>query len=333
MPKSINQETEEINTVRISAVVPTHNRCEDLRNTITSLQEQNYPKNDYEIIVVDNNSMDNTLEVVEACDRDGKKEVFYVKEPEIGLHNARHAGAKAAEGEILAYVDDDVICDTNWLSELVKPYSNPQVGCVGGKILPKWEAEPPEWIKQYPSYLSLLDLGTDIKELKTMDIYGCNFSIRRSLLFEVGGFNPDAFGDKKLLWYRGDGEIGLLRKVLATGRNVIYTPCAMVWHVIPEDRMTLDYFEKRSFIEGISASFSAYRTEKFTKMKLFYRSCKFGIAAIICKILASVCAILKMDSYFKYKFASSSFESRSIYEFKLIHDNKLREFAERNSWL
>ena len=319
--------------IQISVIIPTHNRSEYLRNTIVSLQEQNFPKDGYEIIVVDNNSTDNTPEVVEACDRKGKKEVVYVKEPEIGLHNARHAGAKAAKGEILAYADDDVICDKNWLSELIKPYTDPEVGCVGGKILPKWEAAPPEWIKLYPVYLSLLDLGTETKELKRPGIYGCNFSIRRSLMFEVGGFNPDAFSDKKLIWYRGDGEVGLLRKVLITGEKIIYTPHAIVWHVIPENRLTFNYFKKRSFIEGISASFFAYRTERFSRIKLFYRSCRFGIASIVCKVLALKGKILKNDSYFKYEFIASSFKSCFIYEFKLIYDKKLRVHVERKSWL
>lgn len=319
--------------IQVSVIIPTHNRSEYLRNTIISLQEQNFPKYEYEIVVVDNNSTDNTPQVVEACDRKGKKEVVYVKEPEVGLHNARHAGAKAAEGEILAYVDDDVICDKNWLSELVKHYADPEVGCVGGKILPKWEAEPPKWVKQYPSYLSLLDLGDEVKELKTLKIYGCNFSIRRSLLFEVGGFNPDAFCDKKLIWYRGDGETGLLRKVLATGRKIIHTPYAIVWHVIPESRLTISYFKKRFFIQGISSSFSAYRTDKFSRIRLFYRSCKFGIISIICKVLAFICKILKKEGYFKYEFAASAFKSRFIYEFKLIYDKKLIESVERKSWL
>jgi len=319
--------------IQISVITPTHNRCEYLRNTIISLQEQNFPKDEYEIVVVDNNSTDDTPEVVEECDRNGKKEVVYVREQEIGLHNARHAGAKAAKGEILAYVDDDVICDSNWLSELVKPYADSKVGCVGGKILPKWEAEPPEWVKLYPSYLSLLDLGDEVKELKTPKIYGCNLSIRRALLFEVGGFNPDAFGDKKLIWYRGDGETGLLRKVLVTGRKMVHTPYAVVWHVIPENRLTISYFKKRFFIQGISDSFSVYRTERFSRFKLLYRSCKFGVGSIICKVLASICKILKKDGYFKYEFAASSFKSRFVYEFKLIYDKRLIESVERKSWL
>ena len=319
--------------IQVSVIIPTHNRSEYLRNTIISLQEQNFPKDAYEIIAVDNNSTDNTTQVVEECNKNGKKEVIYVKEPEIGLHNARHAGAKAAKGEILAYVDDDVICDKNWLSELIKPYDDQEVGCVGGKIVPKWEAEPPEWVKQYPSYLSLLDLGDEVKELKTPKIYGCNFSIRKSLLFEVGGFNPDAFGDKKLIWHRGDGETGLLVKVLATGRKMVHTPHAVVWHVIPENRLTISYFKNRFFIQGISSSFSAYRTAKFSRITLFYRSCKFGIASIVCEILALKGKILKSDGYFKYEFAASSFKSRFIYEFKLIYDKKLRESVERKSWL
>lgn len=333
MREFIDQEFEGKDMIHISVIVPTHNRCKSLRNTIFSLQEQNFPKDGYEIVVVDNNSTDKTLEVVEECNRNGKKEVIYVQEPEIGLHNSRHAGAKAAKGEILAYVDDDVICDSNWLSELVKPYTDPEVGCVGGKILPKWEAEPPEWVKLYPSSLSLLDLGDAIKELKTPKIYGCNFSIRRSLLFEVGGFNPDAFGDKKLIWYRGDGETGLLRKVLAIDSKIIYMPHAIVWHVIPESRMTLNYFKNRNFIQGISASFSAYRTERFSRFELFHRSCKFGIISMVCKVLALICKILKMDGYFKYEFNASALRSRFIYELKLIYDKRLRESAERGSWL
>ena len=333
MREFIGPETEEISMVQISVIVPTHNRSEYLRDAIISLQEQNFPKDKYEIIVVDNNSTDNTPQVVEACGRNGKKKVVYVKEPEIGLHNARHAGANAAKGEILAYVDDDVICDSNWISELVKPYADSEVGCVGGKILPKWEVKPPEWVKLYPSYLSLLDLGDEVKELKTPKIYGCNLSIRRSLLFEVGGFNPDAFGDKKLIWYRGDGETGLLRKVLATGRKMVHTPYAIVWHVIPKSRLTISYFKKRSFIQGISSSFFAYRTERFSRIKLLYRSCKFGIGSIICKFSALIYKILKKEGYFKYEFAASSFKSRFVYEIKLTYDKRLREFVERKSWL
>jgi glycosyltransferase involved in cell wall biosynthesis len=319
--------------MQVSIIIPTLNHAKYLKNALTSVQNQSFPKDEYEVIVVDNNSTDETPEIVAELNTTGKKEVIYVKEPNIGLHNARHAGAKAAKGEILAYADDDVICDKNWLCELVKPYTDPEVGSVGGKILPKWEAEPPEWVKQYPSSLSLLDLGTETKELKRPGIYGCNFSIRRSLMFEVGGSNPDVFGDRKLIWYMGDGETGLLRKVLIAEKKIMYTPHAIVWHVIPESRLTVGYFKKRNFQEGISHSFFIHRTEEFSRITLFYRSCRFGIAAIVCEILALICKILKNNSYFKYEFIASSFKSSFIYEFKLIYDKRLRAHVKRRSWL
>lgn len=247
--------------MKVSVIIPTVNRAKYLKNALISAQNQSFPKNEYEIIVVDNNSTDRTPQVVEECNRNGKKELVYVKEPEHGLHNARHAGAKAAKGEILAYVDDDVICNSNWLSELVKPYADPEVGCVGGKILPKFEATPPRWVKYFQDFLSILDRGDKIIEINDNNIYGCNFSIRRSILYIVGGFNPDAM-PWNLIKYRGDGETGLLVKVRAEGYKLIYTPFAVVKHVIPKDRLALEYFKKRAFIQGISTSYTIIRKNR-----------------------------------------------------------------------
>ncbi len=134
----------------VSAIVPTYNRAKYLKDTLDSLQKQSLPKEQYEIIVVDQNSPDDTRQVAE------KAGVIYVNEPNLGLHYARHAGTRIARGEILAFTDDDAICHPDWLSEILRPYSDLSVGCVGGKILPKWEAEPPNWLKQYKEYLSLL---------------------------------------------------------------------------------------------------------------------------------------------------------------------------------
>ena len=99
----------------VSVIVPTRNHCESLRNTIASLQQLNFPNDRYEIIVIDNNSTDDTRRVVEEGKQQGKKEIIYCKELRVGLHYARHAGAKIAKGDILAYTDDDVICDPDGL--------------------------------------------------------------------------------------------------------------------------------------------------------------------------------------------------------------------------
>jgi len=248
--------------LKISVIIPTYNRTESLANTIRSLKQQVFIG--YEIIVVDNSCTDETKILVEKEERDIDKNrcfIMYLPEPSIGLHNARHTGAKASKGEILLYVDDDIIADENLLNEILKPYADPVVGCVGGKILPKWEVNPPEWIKLFSlSWLSILDLGEEIKETEVL--YGCNFSIRRQILFDIGGFNPDGFPDRKYWYFRGDGEMGLLRKLHTSGRKIVYNPNAIVWHIIPKQRIDIKYFQERAFKCGVERSFSQLRYRK-----------------------------------------------------------------------
>jgi glycosyltransferase involved in cell wall biosynthesis len=200
--------------------------------------------------------------------------VHYIHEPCNGLHNARHAGAAAACGDVLVYVDDDVICPPRWLAELLAPYSiDPRTACVGGRILPLYEAEPPAWLVSFPGSLSLLDRGDEIKELHwPEDIYGCNFSIRKSVLIDVGGFNPDGFRDRRMLWYRGDGETGLLLKVYLAEYKVVYTPHAWLYHRVPASRMTVEYLTRRAFNQGLSDGFTAHRQRQDARGKLFLGS-------------------------------------------------------------
>lgn len=242
----------------VSAIIPTHNRCESLRNTIVSLQQQNFPNDHYEIIVIDNNSMDDTRHVVEECKQQGKKEVIYYEESRDGLHYARHAGAQIAKGDILAYTDDDAICDPDWLSELTRPYTDPKVGCVGGKVLPRFESKEPEWAKDFPEFLSILDRGSAITKVNDAEIWGCNYSIRKTALYDAGGFHPD-ITPSSLMRYLGDGECGLTNKAIEKGYDVVYTPFAVVIHVIPPERVTIDYFKQRAFVQGVCDSYVEIR--------------------------------------------------------------------------
>jgi len=320
--------------LKASVIIPTHNRASFLKVGLQSIVEQSTADGSYEIIVVDNASRDNTKDLVMDFAKQSKN-LMYLYEESVGLHNARHAGAKVAKGEILIYIDDDVIADKNFVKEILKPYSDPEVSCAGGKILPKWEIEPPTWIKYFPPWdLSLLDDGKELKEIHW--IYGCNFSIKKSLLFELGGFNPDAFGGERLWWYRGDGEIGLLRKVHNAGKKVIYNPKAIVWHVIPKNRLTISYFKERAFKSGIEASFSKYRyynSGKLNLLKLMMRSAVFGVYYITHNVKAKIFVLLKNGSYYKYEASSSYYKARCLYELRLAFDDDLRKFIKKESWL
>jgi len=319
--------------IDVSIIIPTYNRASFLRQSITGLDALEINKIPFEIIVVDNTSTDNTKHIVKEFQEKkaySKTKLVYIYEKQLGLHFARHTGAKASNGEILVYIDDDVICDKNFLIEILKPYKDPSVGCVGGKILPKWEIEPPEWINKFPKwYLSILDDHEGPKEVQW--IYGCNFSIRKSLLFELGGFNPDSFGDKKMWWMRGDGEIGLLRKAHDAGKKVIYNPKAVVWHSIPKERLTEKYFKERAFKSGIETSFIKHHYSNSTihPLKVLLRSCKFGICYIFHNILSLVCFDMKI----KHRATSSYYIARCLYEVKLAVDNNLQKFVKKERWL
>jgi cellulose synthase/poly-beta-1,6-N-acetylglucosamine synthase-like glycosyltransferase len=245
----------------LSVIVPTYGRPAYLRNNLISLLQQDLPPEQYEVIVVDNKPTGEVHRIIQNLEPEWQRPIHYVEESNVGLHNARHAGAKAARGETLVYVDDDAIAPSGWLRAILEPFEDPLVAIVGGKILPKWEAQPPKWLSQFPpSYLSLLDLGEERRELRWPEgAYGCNLAIRRSVLYEVGGFNPDAMGDRRLIWFRGDGESGLHRKVYAAGYKVIYEPCAWVYHRIPPERLKVEYLCERAYNQGVSDSFTQIR--------------------------------------------------------------------------
>jgi GT2 family glycosyltransferase len=161
-------------------------------------------------------------------------------------------------------VDDDIIAHPSWLRAMLDAFADADVGMVAGKVVPQWEGPRPAWLGQFrPGYLSLLDLGSERLELKwPRSAFGCNMAVRRSAVFEVGGFNPDAIGDRKLIWFRGDGETGLTRKVYDVGYKVLYDPDAWVYHRIGASRLEPRYFCWRSFLQGISESYTDIRQRR-----------------------------------------------------------------------
>src|SRR5262249_38101966 len=156
------------------------------------------------------------------------KPIRYVYEKRPGLHWARHTGARAAQGTILAYTDDDAEATPNWLTGLAAAYEDPRIGAAGGPIQGRWRTPPPARAPP-PRAFGQLDYGPDYQELSwPRTIYGGNFSVRKEALFAVGGFNPDTSVEDRLV---GDGECGLCRKLYAAGWKIAYVPDALIYHV------------------------------------------------------------------------------------------------------
>lgn len=244
------------------------NRAASLELAIKSFCQQNCPVDWYEILVVDNGSFDNTKDITEsAISAYPLHQIRYLYEPEPGLLSGRHRGALEAKSEILTFVDDDIEADANWLKAIKESFNDLTVHLVGGRNLPKYEVEPPNWLEwfwsDHPfgktcSYLSLLDFGDQVREIDAGYIWGLNFSIRRSTLFELGGFHPDCI-PKHLQHLQGDGETGVTQFATSKGYKAIYQPAALVYHSVPKERMTVGYFEKRCFYQGVCDSYTMIR--------------------------------------------------------------------------
>ena len=256
-------------TLVASVIVPTFGRPAYLRDTVASLLGQELSGNSYEVIVVDNKPTGEVRRIVGELQSGAKCALRYVEEPQLGLHNGRHAGARHAAGEILVYVDDDVIAPSSWLGSMVQAFADEKVGMVGGKTVPQWEGfSPPEWIEKFghngDGYLSILDLGENPILDGLADAYGCNMAVRRDGLFLVGGFSPDGMGDRSKVWLRGDGESVLKPRLQSAGYKIAYSPQAWLYHRIPPNRVTEEYFCWRGLIQGISDSFTYARRHQLS---------------------------------------------------------------------
>lgn len=246
----------------LSVIVPTRNRSTQLSGLIDSLLKQSSTAIEWEIVIVDNGSTDDTEIVVINKQRCAEVPIKYVLESEPGLHRGRHRGAIEARGKYLAYLDDDMLVSPTWIQGISLIESG-VANAVVGKIVPKWEQTPPEWLLRFigsgPSfgYLGLIDYGN--MPCPCQDLYGGNFFISKKLFFELGGVHPDGM-PPELLRYRGDGETGLWHKFSASGLSLWFDPEALVEHLIPTERMSGKYLCKRAFSQGISDSYTHARS-------------------------------------------------------------------------
>ena len=152
-----------------SVIIPTYNRSHSLARALRSLSELDFPRDQWEVVVVDNNSTDDTKQIAEAARSSMALNLRYVKEERLSFTVARHTGAAAAEGDILLYIDDDVTVETGWMKAVIEGFqSDSKAGMVGGPIKPIFEVDPPEWVLKMDSdwnWLSVFNWGNETREV------------------------------------------------------------------------------------------------------------------------------------------------------------------------
>ena len=239
----------------ISAIICTHNREQYLGAAIDSLTAQTLEH--YEIIVVDNASTDGTAAIAKARLTTGK--VRYLYEPTLGLSVARNTGAAAAQGQIIAYLDDDAEASAGWLAALLKVFEeNPKVAIAGGKVTLIWPPDvyPPRWLSDdLSSGLGAYDLGDELVYIQqpALTPRGLNYAVRKQFLQDVGGFDTHLGRVGKNLL--SNEEQQLTRLALDRGWQVAYVPAALAAHNVAPARTKPGWFLSRSWWQGISESY------------------------------------------------------------------------------
>lgn len=236
-----------IHDARISVVMTTYNRGDLLAGALESVLAQQEDSPPFELIVVDNNSTDNTREVIERFAKIDRR-VRYVFEPQQGSSHGRNAGIHASTAPLVAFTDDDVRADADWVAAIGRAFDeHPEADVVGGRVLPIWPSPPPAWLtREHWMPLALIDYGdvplaVDPNRPRCMVTANCSF--RRAMLDRVGGFGP-AFqlGKKGLLGSVEDQELQL--RVLQSGGIVFYDPRVRVRAEIQPNRLERAYHRR-----------------------------------------------------------------------------------------
>jgi glycosyltransferase involved in cell wall biosynthesis len=234
--------------LQVSVIISTYNRGQLLKDAVSSvLDQRGSVAPTFELIVVDNNSTDDTREIVERfANADGR--VRYVFEPQQGSSYGRNAGIREAHAPLIAFTDDDVRTEPDWLEAIVRAFhEHPEADVVGGRVLPIWPSAPPPWVtREHWMPLALVDYG-DTPVVVTADhpicLVGANVAFRRKAFDIVGAFAPDfQLGTHGILGSVEDHELQL--RLLRTGRAMVYDPRITVHADIQPTRLERAYHRR-----------------------------------------------------------------------------------------
>jgi GT2 family glycosyltransferase len=248
----------------VSVIVPTRDRPEQIRHCLQSLMTLHYPR--YEIIVVDNApSTSATADFIQQTYRDAPQ-VRYIREDRPGRCLALNCGMMAAQGEILAFTDDDVMIDRYWLIELVRGFSRADnVACVTGLVLPlELDTAAQFWFEEYGGFSKgltrrVFDMGENHPKTRLYPYTagrfgtGANMSFRTAFLRSVGGFDV-ALGVGSLT--QGAEDLAAFFQVVTRGYRLVYEPTALLYHLHRRDYMAL-----RKQMYGYGIGLTAYVTK------------------------------------------------------------------------
>ena len=228
----------------ISIIICTYNRERYLPGAMTSLVEQDFAKDRFETIVVNNNSADNTEKVCkEFIAAHPDHLLYYYNETEQGSSPSRNKGARHAKGSLLIFMDDDAIAEKDYLKNAWNFHlGNPDIHGFGGRIIARYIPSKPKWMSHYVSALvGNFDYAPTVIEFQPNKYpLESNMAVTKQAFDEIGGFNVALAGVKGTLRIGGEGK-DLYFRLKEKGHKVFYVPDMVVHHVVEVSKLNYDY--------------------------------------------------------------------------------------------
>lgn len=261
--------------IKLSIIIPTRNRAGLLRKALESVAEQPADPDFFEVLVIDNGSTDETKGVAKGFQ--GKIKNFrYFYDARPGLHVGRNKGLLKSRGELVGYLDDDVVLFPNWINTILEAFKDEQTMCVEGSVIPydislltrdfrnKYEIRRGTYRFIY-SISCFWENGITEDDMRIHrapagSFFGANSVYRKSVLIACRGFHPDGMPNN-LLMYRGDGESYVIRYITKHKMKKMYYAQASVYHMIDANRVSDSYISYMHFRNGISDMYTCLRAD------------------------------------------------------------------------
>ena len=242
---------------QVTVLIATFNRAALLGRTLDSLALSRTART-WNVIVVDNNSTDETRRVVEQRIRAYPVPLHYLFEGQQGKSNALNTALALINADVVAFTDDDVRVPPEWLQVATAPlFERDDIQYTGGPVRPMWERQRPRWLNERGNLggtIAVVDYGSEpfIFEERRRAPLGVNMCVRRELIDRIGGFRPDL--GRRGASLLGQEQAEFFIRARNTGARGLYVPDAALEHFVPSARLTLAYFTRWWFWKGVSHS-------------------------------------------------------------------------------
>lgn len=241
--------------IRLSIVIATYNRATLLLDALESVIRQSASAQEWECVVVNNNSSDNTSECfAEFAGEHPEYNLRIVDEPNQGLSYARNRGIRESVGEYIAIIDDDEHIAEDFVAAYIRLFDDvPEAVAAGGPIVARYPTGRPRWMSCYTErpIANTMYFGEEVREFPKGRVPGGgNMALRRSAIRRYGVFDTS-------LGYSGESLIGgeecdLFERLQIADAKYYYVPTAVMYHIIPREKLTKEYFARLSYNVGVS---------------------------------------------------------------------------------